>query len=354
MKKLIKLHTSPTAAGIKMLSDEDTGKLFRAIVEYFVTEELPEIKDERLYFLLLVLTAPSRMRKGYDDMTDDQKDISEEILFSLPDHDDHTGLPIKKENTAQRKPAGSDQTNAVAPALFTDDGDLSFEIFCDKTDASDIYDTFIKEDDDNKTDITQKTLSYQPVKKVEKSKSKVRVEEKESNKEKEERAKENQKEQRKLPSSPSLSVKRQQYETEISRKLKGGLKGISLSEREVLRLNELDHVTDIREITKEDLELLEKAEVLDLRVLVYSLKTYNAFMTDMLPDYTVTKKRLQAAADVFENAIENGLELQNLFKKASESSFLCGRKSFPGADFDWLMRIDRVEKVLSGFYDDYQ
>ena len=316
------MMTIPFSAtvGTEYLSDEQLGTLFRGLMQFFRDGAIKKIDDDPMTDMLLHTLIAS---VGYDSAgTADQ------------------GENVFSETNSSFEP---DTSYLDEPACFLRD--------LPETDATQTDTMYLT--DSNKGRHLQESPSYQPVKKVRKSQRKCRVEEKESNKEKEERAKETEKEERKRPSSPPPSRSYDEEADALEEKLFEGINELELTEEEVFWLKELEKVTDIRDITDEDKKLWEKAGVTDRRFLTLLLETYNLYMTDMLPEYEITEKRLKIAKEIFEIWIEEELPLQNLFEKASESSFLCGKKGFRGADFDWIMREDRIRKILAGYYDDY-
>lgn len=300
------------ASGAEYLSDEQVGKVFRGLIKYF--------------------TDGTRIRISDDPMTDMLLDVLIVSARQTPDRTAQTGYQREADACLY------DGSNA-APFLADTPADLK---------TSSCYQT------ESKVSHLQGTPSYQPRKKDRKSRKENRVEEKESNKEKEEREKEREKEERSRPSSLPLSSPCHDSADALEEQMWEGIKELELTEEEVIRLKELERIRDIREISQEDIDLMGKANITDRPFLVLLLRDYNEKMTEMLPDYVITKKRLKTAAQIFEFVIEENIPIGNLFRKASESSFLCGFKGFRGADFDWIMREDRIKKILDGFYDDYK
>lgn len=83
---------------------------------------------------------------------------------------------------------------------------------------------------------------------------------------------------------------------------------------------------------------------------------FNAICLSLTPIKSITDERIRKIF-LIQQQYGNNFDFESLFKRVEKSDFLTGRNGKwytageKKANFDWIMKIDNIKKILSGLYD---
>lgn len=102
--------------------------------------------------------------------------------------------------------------------------------------------------------------------------------------------------------------------------------------------------SEVRDITNNKDEFLEIANL------------FNAICLTLTPVKSITDERIRKIF-LIQQQYGNDFDFESLFKRVEKSDFLTGRNGKwytageKHANFDWIMKLDNIKKILSGLYD---
>ena len=120
------------------------------------------------------------------------------------------------------------------------------------------------------------------------------------------------------------------------------------TELEKEKREDIENREDIDREVREDTNNVEKCkEIINL---------FNAICLTLLPVKHITESRIRKIF-LIQQQYGNDFDFESLFKRVEKSDFLTGRNGKwytageKKANFDWIMKLDNIKKILSGLYD---
>ena len=120
-------------------------------------------------------------------------------------------------------------------------------------------------------------------------------------------------------------------------------KSLEIREKSIDNRDKSSEVRD-RNITNNKDEFLEIANL------------FNAICLSLTPIKSITDERIRKIF-LIQQQYGNNFDFESLFKRVEKSDFLTGRNGKwytageKKANFDWIMKLDNIKKILSGLYD---